>query len=199
MAILSGDVMRISARQKLEGVFDIVNVFHVIVDTLSTGGDANVLNDLAEYVGTTYAQLAGSIPSVVDADVIDFYNVSQDIPYGQHTWGGGYTGGSNSGDFTSVGSAILLLLPTAAKRVQGRFYLGPIAEGHISAGQVNSSSLPNVENFAANLLALDAYTNGGVFDYIVLSKAENTPHHPVSHRVVLELAYQRRRRRGRGS
>lgn len=199
MAILSGDVMRVSARMKLEGVFDIVNVFHVIVDTLGAGGDANVLNDLAEYVGTAYSQFEGTLPDVVTADTIDMYNVSQDIPYGQHTWGGGFTGGTNSGDFTSVGSAVLLLFPTAAKRVQGRFYLGPVAEGHITAGRVNAASLANAENFAASIVTLDAYTNGSVFDYIVLSKAENTPHHPTTHRVVMEIAYQRRRRRGRGS
>jgi len=197
--ILAGDVLRVSARQKVDGVHDVVNVFHVIADTVVASDLSDVLDDLRTWVGLAYNEIATSLPDVVSSDILDVYNVSQDLPYGQVGWGGGYTGGTNSGDYTALGVSALLLFPTSAKRIQGRFYLGPLAEGHVSSGKVNSALLPNIANFAAQILDTSPMAEGSVFDYIVLSRADNTPHHPTTFKVMSELAYQRRRKRGRGS
>lgn len=199
MPIVSGDILRVAARMKVDGVFDVVNVLHFRMEAVSPDGDTQTLLDVAEKLSNCYALLATVLPTALSADALDVFNVSDDAPLGAHAWGAGFTGGTNGGDFTPLGVSALCLMNTATKRVQGRIYVGPLIEAAWTDGKVNSGSLPALQNYMAELRDTNPLSEGSEIIYGVYSRDSNILRSVTSQRVQLEAAYQRRRKRGRGS
>lgn len=199
MAFADNDVIRVSCRMLLDGVDDVVNVYHIKVFDNGTGTLDDQLAEVRTWFGEAYAFLDGLFPNNLLPNVLDIYNVTQDVPYGQHTWIGGFTGGTATGSLMPPQDAQLVLWTTAVKRLQGKTYLGPYTVSSMGDGLWNSGTVTAVANYASHLMDNRAGENAEAFLFGVYSKTTGTFAVPTGRRISQQPATQRRRKRGRGS
>ena len=199
MAIEVGDILRGSFRQKWDGVDDVVNVYHFLIDVAGTSDDEDFLAGITQAVNLAYTEVESHLANNLQATVVDWFNVTQDTPLGQRSWGSGYSGGTGTGEALPTTAAALILLPTAKKRTQGRVYLGPFLEAAQSDSRWTGTVLTALADFATQLVLPTTVTNDGEARYVVYSRAQGDAHIPTSRRIVDIVASQRRRRLGRGS
>lgn len=200
MALASGDILRVAAKQLWNGIDDHVNVFHLeVVTPPSPNSDAAALQDISELVADAFSNLAGDFCNNLSADVIQVYNITQDRPIGVTSWDAAYTGGTGSADCMPPDDAVLVLLDTGVKRRQGRMNFSAIteanqADGHWLAGvRSNAAVVPGV------MLVPFASTNGGVFVLVVWSKTDGVAYPIFTIRAQELVADMPSRKAGRGS
>lgn len=199
MATVSGNIIRVSARQKFNAIDDIVNVFHFTVQANPDATDQAVLDEAAGKMSLAWAEIVGLITNNISPNVVDVYNVTQDYPLGSTAWGSLYTGGTASGEGLPTGVAALILWNTAVKRVQGKTYLGGFSEATQNDGQFTGGTVTDMATFANVMLDLTPVVGDCSLLLGVWSAAAGEMRPIVSRRIVEIAAYQRRRRPGRGS
>lgn len=199
MAIANNNIMRAAARQLIDGRDEVVNVFHFIVREVGTNSDQGVLDEIAQKLGNAWAELDPHLPNNLQPNVIDVYNISQDVPYGQIPWGSAYSGGGSSGDMNASGVSLLVLWLTNVKRVQGRTYLGPFVTAAFGDGQHNAGLVTPVSDWAVALRSETPLVDDTQLGLIVWSAGAGLARNISGRRISLNPAYQRRRRFGRGS
>ena len=200
MSVSVGDVLRVSARHFFNQTEDNVNVFHFAVNAAPTPNtDAAILADIAEHLGLAYTQLETYRNSALSATDITVYNISDDRPIGVTAWGSGYTGGTGSAESMPHADCCLVLIPTGVKRTQGRIYLSPFAESRQSAGQWDSTLGVAVQAFMDTLTDNTPLGNGTSLAYGVRKESDGLVYTPATYRMQPVVAYQRRRKPGRGS
>jgi hypothetical protein len=199
VATIGGDIIRVAARQLMNDVDEIVNVFHFAVIVAGAGGDAGVLAEVGEKISLAWEDIDTQLINVLEPNIIDVFNVTQDYPLGSTAWGGGYSGGTNGGSPLPNQDAILVLWNTATKRVQGKTYIGGLHEGTLDGGLFNGACVTAVTAWAAQLFDPTPVNDDVSLQLIVWSRQSFQAHSIVSQRVTSNPATQRSRRRGRGS
>lgn len=194
----TGDVVRLGCVQKIDGLFDLVNVLHL---QITAGGGltfAAAALDFQEYCSTLFALLTSLVVDNVTADHVSVKNVSQATVWGNIAWGA-YTGGTNVQDPLPSQVALLGYGRTHISRVQIRKYLGLFSDVEVLAG---------VFVFAARLAA------NNFMDYHIVGQTmgqglvlRGCAYRPLPVRITFATSattsevpvIQRRRRLGRGS
>lgn len=123
----NGDVVRLGAVQLLDGTHQIVNVFHMQINSGGPMAFAQASLDFQEYLDLLYTPLSGSITNTQTADRVGVANVTQGLVFGNMSWGT-YTGGAASNERTTPQAAMLVFGRTTISRVQIRKYLGVFTE-----------------------------------------------------------------------
>lgn len=200
MAVTVGDIIRVAARHKWNNIDDVVNVFHVNVGAIPGVGGNNTLflQDVRAWLISAYTEIQGEMSSEVEPGDITAYNITDDEPIGQISWGA-YTGGSGTGDGLPPGVAALVLWRTTVKRTVGKTYLPPFTEGQQANGSLTAGALAAVDQFGTTLR--DPFTGANMYQvaFAIYKRSAGTTHVPTGHTASPILAYQRRRRPGTGS
>lgn len=200
MSVVVGNILRVAARMENNGVDDIINVMHFGVAAVPTpNNDAALLADISEHLSAAYNQIQGFLSNSMQSVDITVYNVSQDIPHGVTAWTTDFNGGSGSGEGMPPADCLLILVPTSVKRTVGRIYVSPLQESAQSGGIWNSTVRAAAEAFYVELVNATPWTNGAAFQYGVYKRSDGLLYQPASMRTQAQVAYQRRRKPGRGS
>jgi hypothetical protein len=199
MATVSGNIIRVAARQIMNDVDEVTNVFHFTVQTAGAGGDAGILGEVSEKLAQAWVFIDQELHTSIEPLILDVFNVSQDYPLGSTQWGSDYNGGTNGGSPLPNQDALLVLWYTATKRVQGKTYIGGLHEGTLDAGLFNGGAVTAVATWA-NVMLDPTPANDDVELLLGVWSVAATEMRPiVSTRVSSNPATQRSRRRGRGS
>lgn len=200
MAVSTGDILRIAARQETDGVDDSINVMHFEVFTPPTGGsDASALEDLADHFGLAWQLIAGLYPNYVNPVDLQVYNITDDAPTGVIAWAGGYDGGTSGGESLPHQDAAMVLWSTGVKRRIGRTYLGPLAESAQANSRLVAGTITAIENWTAYIRESVDAPNGGDYRLVIWSRQAGARSVPTAVRVAPIVAHQQRRKPGRGS
>lgn len=195
-----GDKIRVAFVQKWESVDDNINVMHFGVATNPTPNtDAALLEDLGELLGLAWTNIEAGLSTSLTADHIEAYNVSDDVPIGLGSIGGGYTGGTGTGEALPPADCLLLLMNTSKKRTQGRIYLSGLTEAQQSGGKWSSGMRSAAATLVADLMSTPVLPNGSEFQFGVYSRADGLLWQITTVRAQELTAYQKRRKPGRGS
>lgn len=152
MAVAVGDVVRIGARLLLDNAFDIINIYHFIVNTNIAPTDSVFMDDVALAMDGLYALQNARMSDRVSYSTIDGINVSKNELLPQKAW-----------PVLTAGLAIEEMLPemnsgcvfhrTATPRVRASKFLPPTTEFSSTGGALEAVYKGLLANFA---LALEA-------------------------------------------
>lgn len=194
----NGDILRLGAGLIYDGLYDVVNVYHIIVTAaagLTWGGITGFLQD---YLDDLYDNIKTPLIDAMGTGSISVANVTQLTTLGSIAWNPGWAGTDNS-EATAAGVCCFTWGRTYKPRVQLRKYLGVFGEVDVTTG----SWTARVQNACKALMQEhieDADMGSGVhFQGVAYNRALLTYELGVSVDASAEPAYQRRRKRGRGS
>lgn len=194
----TGDVLRIGASFLLDGVFEIANVFHVRVTAGGSLDFSDASDDIQEYVDAIYDENKLWLSDHMGSYLLSLQNLTQDTTYGAFPFAAPIVGGA-SGQYLPLGTCCLTWGRTFKPRVQSRKYWGVFAEEGIVDGAWVASLLTACQA-AHSVHALSfAGTNGLTVLGVAYNRTAGTTTDMTSVTGAIEPAYQRRRRRGRGS
>lgn len=193
-----GDVVRLSNVYLYLNTDEQVNAFHVQLDGIPAATDADVLEDLAEFVENAYEALVGVMPTDVTHDRIEVKNVTTGAVFGSLPRIAALDGTENTSGPMPPQVTGLVVFPTLVSRVQGRIYLPSFAESANGDTGIETGARNAMDSFAEELLDPFTGVNGTEIAYVVL-RGNGTPVLPSSYRVITRFRTQRRRTIGRGS
>jgi len=194
------DILRIAVRHTFRDIDDMVNVYHVRLETVPTPNtNAALLADVSEYIREAYAEVQAHLQNDLDPVDITVFNVSNDAPVGVTSFGGTYAGGTGSGEVLPLATCALALLSTGVKRVQGRIYLSGMGEGELADSLWDLTFVAAYEAMVDRLLLQSPFTNLSAFAYGVYSRSSGLLRDVTATRIQRIPAFQRRRKPGRGS
>jgi len=198
MATVQDDVVEVVARMEFDGVEDVVNVYQFRLDSVSSVDEADVVDDMLDIMEALYTILKAMLPVIQVFRDIRVRNVTQGLLYGVHAWPT-LTVGTGTGGPLPPGVGGLVSFPTNVSRVTMRKYWGGTTQDYLDgSGLLIAAGVTILTNAAAELIALHVEANGDwVYGYTspkTLSFKE-----PVGALVTDIIAYQRRRKQGRGS
>lgn len=194
----NGDILRIGATWEFEGVFEITNVYHAKVT--AGGGVTYAVGalDIQEYLEDISTELIPLLSDEMHTDYLSLSNVTQDTTFGAIAWKNPLQGQAAD---TAVPPGVCLFAwgRTIKPRVQIRKYFGVhtevslIDQGWSSAARAdaNDAMAIHVLDWA---LGANLELKGVAYNRTLLTDTE-----AISVSTAQEPAYQRRRKRGRGS
>jgi len=157
MAIISGDVIRVTAKLS-RGVDDIQNVYHVELTGATPPTDAAFMTQIATTLDTAYAFISASMWTGISYDSVEAYNMTQDYWIGEVAWPVQTTGGDPAGTLPAQCSPLCLFL-TAVLGSLGRKFLPAFSLSRIdSDGSISATGLGVMLSFVNAILA--GYTSG---------------------------------------
>lgn len=193
-----GDILRIGAVWTFEAVFQIVNVYHA---QNFGGGDrtfAAAAIDVQEYMAQLYSRITALLSDDMDTDYITLANVTQDTTFGAIAWDAPIVGG-DAGDVTAPGCCLFGFARTLKPRVQIRKYLGVFTETSMVNGLWVAALRTACGLLMSDHIAAFAGANGMTLKGVAYNRELDTYTFAISETTSAEPAYQRRRKRGRGS
>lgn len=193
-----GDVLRLGAGLNLDGIHDVVNVWHVLANHATGTAWAAIVASIQSYMNNLYDDIKGELSVNIGTSLITVANVTQVTTLGAIAWSPTWAG-TAAGDNTAAGVCCFAWARTYTPRVQIRKYYGVFSEGDIVDGVWTSGLRGNVELSMAYHIAPQAVTGAWTFTGIAYNRALGTYVFGVSVDSSAEAAYQRRRKRGRGS
>jgi hypothetical protein len=203
MPVNQDDVLRIAARQKDIHGSDIVNVYHLRQTSATPVTNSIALAEIKTFFEGAYSQLNGLLntslaPLDIKVDKIQLIGGALQIieNIGTTSWGGAYNP-SGSGDSLPAGCAALVILRTAVGKVFGRKFINGVNEGNSDDGFLNAAIVSGLSAFAGALITPWAGTMG--FELGLLSTRTTVFQKFLGLLVADNIAYQRRRRPGKGS
>jgi len=191
------DRLRVTAVMSVAGAISVQNVYDVNCITEPGGDDVDVMEALAEWLDSAYTEIVGSLSNQLVFEEVRGFNITKDGPMPTVPWPT-LTTGTPSGDYPPTAVAALVLFRTALAKVIGRKYIGILPESAMTAGLLISSVILELSAFALAIVAGPTPSGpAGAFDYGI--RQSNGILRPVFTTVVRNvLAYQRRRKPGRG-
>lgn len=194
----SGDILRLGAGLSFQGIYDVVNVYHILAD-LDVGIDwAAATTYIQTYLDDLYDNIKVTLSDTIGTNVISVSNVTQLTTLGSIAWSPGWAG-SEAGECTAPGVCCFTWARTYKPRVQIRKYFGVFGEANVVDGVWTAA----VQNACIALMDehRDAQVVSGpkTFQGVAYNRALQTYERGVSSDASAEPAYQRRRKRGRGS
>lgn len=191
------DIVRVVAIMKLDGLFDVVNVFHFEQRGVGQANEDTWMVDAAAYLDSAYTEVITHISNRVSFSLITGQNLTQDTILPEKTW-----------PLLTIGSAVDDMLPeqlcpyvfwrTPRPRTRSSIYLPPFTEGAWGGSIIPPAALANMQDFANRFTSNFVMTLGtirkGAFNPGLLRFSEcSTGIRQTTYRT------QRRRRIGVGS
>jgi len=197
MTVADGDIVRITANMDhtLEG--DVQNVYHSIL----LGGNATDLQYMqvaAVRLEACYAYLQPYMPDTLLFEDVRGFNITQDKPLPTVDWPTLAAGTVDVADPLPSVMSVLCFQRTGMSRVIGKKYYGPFTEADQSDAVWTSGLLAAVA-LGFNLLTVGATAGTGTLSFGVFSPTLSLFQFFQEFVIPNVPAYQRRRRRGRGS
>lgn len=198
MPVATSDIVRITAVLTDDNEGTVQNVYWA--KQVSGGADDETFMNAARYqLEIMYGYIDQIMPDSVSFTEIRGYNLTQDYPLTTITWQALTEGGVDVDDPLPAPLCCLVMGRTPFSKAVGRKYIGPFCEQDQDNGVWSAGVLANLANFAVAWAANYATGGTGSAQFGVYSKAEAV-WRPIVSRVVKEIvAYQRRRRAGRGA
>lgn len=194
----NGDVLRIGATWSFEGAYEVTNVWHAKVQA-GGGIDYPAASlDIQDYMEAIYLALDTKLSNQMTTDYITLSNATKGTTFGAIAWQSVITGDITT-ETTAPGVCLFTWARTLQPRVQIRKYLGIFCEVDMQAGLWSASIRASALN--AMNIHITPYTGGPALTLlgVAYNRTLGTNVEPVSATTSAEPAYQRRRRRGRGS
>jgi len=193
-----GDVLRVGAGLSFQGVYDVVNVFHILTDMPSGRSWTQVTGFIQDWLEEVYDNLKATLNDTMGTNAVSVANVTQDTTLGAIAWSPTWAG-AETGECTAPGVCCFSWGRTYKPRVQLRKYWGVFGDTNVVNG-IWTSAVQSAcdaamgDVIAEQLMATDIYFTG-----VAYNRALATYEKGVSVASAAEPAYQRRRKRGRGS
>ncbi len=197
MAVGVGDFVRITAKMKLMGVDDVMNVYTYRVDRNDTADDTDFMDDAAKLLDIAYTLLLEDINDRLTFVSVDGQNISKSELLPEVPWPI-LVDGDNAGSLLPTQCAAEVFWPTTTPKVRTTTFLGGYSvTANDAVGQVATAARARVLAFAQTLTewnTVDVDAVKGSFNPIkVLFTQAGEPVVPARWRT------QRRRRIGVGS
>jgi hypothetical protein len=192
-----GDVIRVVAQLLSDAEITIQNVFYLKIGSAGPIDDADLIDDMGEYLEDVYDGLVGYLHTTTTFDLYKMTNVTDDSDKGAHSWPV-LTAGSNGSERYAPGVCGLIRARTGTPGREGRKFFGPLTEGILSNGLIASTPLAALAAAGVSAYAQFTSSNGYVYQPIVYDRVLDVGRTPTETVATANPAYQRRRRRGRG-
>lgn len=192
------DVVTLAVRAEYQGIEDIVNVYDLQKTDATPADDASVLSDLEDWINLVYNLVA--VFQTVRTLYREFkaYNKTQGTVIGTASITSP-AAGTSGGQDQPGGVAALISFPTAYGRITGRKYIGGLVDTILTTeGTILSGSVAGLVSIGNTIRAPYSGTTSQ-WQYGIVRSIDNTFHVPTGTLVTNVCAYQRRRKRGRGS
>lgn len=194
----NGDIIRLGAGLSFQGVYDIVNVWHILAETGTGASWAVATTAIQGYLDTLYDEIKAVLSDTVGTNVISVVNVSQVTTLGSIAWSPTWAG-TEGGECTPPGVNCFTWARTYKPRVQIRKYLGVFGEANLAAGVWSAAIQTACKAMMTYHVAPHLISGGLTFTGIAYNRTLATHELGVSVDASGEPSYQRRRKRGRGS
>lgn len=201
MAVSLNDIIRVAVRMSGPDGQDIINVWHLLVSTLSGGDNDDVLADIATIVQTIYDHVKPAITGNQSDRDISAQNLNNSELLGTTSWDASWQG-TATGDELPATVSPFSLFRTGLSRRLGKKYWGVTTEAVQTDGAITLSA---AQTGLANAIAavIGGFTGGTTSNvYVVGTYNENlTPAFVPFNEAVYRgnLRQQRRRYPGVGS
>lgn len=197
MTVTVGDFVRLTAKMKLFGTDDVMNVFTYRIDTNTTADDAALMAEAALFLDISYTILLGDLVDDLTFVSIDGQNISKSELLPEVAWPT-LIDGDNLGDLLPTQVAAEVFWPTITPKVRTSSFIGGYAtSANTSTGAIAAAAVTRLGTFGAALKDWNTVNVDGVkgsFNPVkVLFTASGDPVVPARWRT------QRRRRLGVGS
>ncbi len=197
MAVVVGDVVRITARMLLDGSNDIVNVYHFVVDANITADDTAFMVDVAQELDDLYILINDRVSDRVSYSSVQGFNVTQNVLLPDTEWDT-LVAGSDATEMMPEMVTGCVFHRTVAPRVRATKFLPPVGEQSNDGGALQALYKTLVESFGAALIT-GLITGNIDLQYIAFNTVASTFNRVVSSQVPARFRTQRRRRLGVGS
>lgn len=196
--INDGDVIRIAGVMKLDLVHEITNVWHLLVLAGGPMTFAAADADFQEYMDLMFLDIDTTITNNQTVDRLEIQNVTTDQVFGSIDWGA-FAAGGNAQQHTALGVTAFCWGRTRTPRVQIRKYMGVFTEDDLVDGTWNAAILTDLQTMMDDHITPNIMAGGLELQGVAWNRTAKTYTLATSAAVAPEPAYQRRRKRGRGS
>lgn len=193
-----GDILRVGAGLIYDGLYDVVNVFNILVETTSGLSWAAITGYVQDWLDGVYDNIKTPLNDGMGTGSISVANATQVTTLGSIAWSPSWAG-IESGEPTAAGVCCFGWARTYKPRVQIRKYLGVFGEVNVAAGSWTSTVQTACRNLMTDLITRTLMVPGVNFTGVAYNRLLGTYELASSVDVSAEPAYQRRRKRGRGS
>lgn len=194
----SGDVLRLGAGLIYDGLHDIVNVYHILVTAAAGLTWATMTPLIQTYINDLYDHLKVTLHEDIGTGSISVSNPTQLTTLGAIAWSPTWAG-QTAGDPTASGVCCFAWGRTYKPRVQLRKYFGVFSEASVAGGFWVAAVQDACEGLMDEHVAEADMGGGTFFQGVAYNRTLQTFEKGVSTDKAAEPAYQRRRKRGRGS
>lgn len=194
----SGDILRLGCGLSLNGVYDVVGVWNVEITLTDPASWAAIIPRIQTWANNVYDDLKNTLSEDIGTNVISVANETQSTTLGAIEWNPTWAGVAVA-EKTAPGVCAFGWARTYRPRVQIRKYFGVFTEADMADGSWNASVQEDVLAAMDYARAAQVIAVGFTFQAVAYNKVTGLFEYGVSSDVSAEPAYQRRRRRGRGS
>lgn len=197
MTVGVGDIVRITAKLLLNGVSDIVNVYHFSVAVNTTLNDTAFMTEVALALDTLYAGINPVVATTVTYVSLEGQNLTKDELLPSRPWPTLVVGASATEQLPEQCS-VCVFHRTLKPRVRASKFLPPFGEGTNVAGVILAATQALVQVFGDALTVGLTGTNIGL-TYVAFNRLLSTATVVTQALVPTRFRTQRRRRLGVGS
>lgn len=193
-----GDIVRVTAKMHESYSGDIQNVFYFRNDGALGMYDSLCFDDLSPKLEDVYSDILSVLSNNLSFVSIDFYDVTAARPMADVPWPT-LTQASDSGDRLPQACSAMVLYRTGVRRTMGRKFFGPLTAGQTVDGKLISTAVTAFITAGSHLLTsfLGAGSGNSWLPGIPAAGAHFWSFEDCTVKDI--VAYQRRRREGRGS
>lgn len=193
-----GDVLRVAGVMSIDNTWEVTNVWHMLVEAAPNGDFGDNVDDIQEYFDLLVATTDTFYTNNQFAERLEVQNVTTDAVFGSIDWGTFAQGGSAQ-QHTAMGVCVFAWARTRTPRVQIRKYFGVFTEDDMIDGVWQAGVLGACNASMAVHVASQTMTDGLELQGVAWNRTAKTHTLPTNHTSSNEPAYQRRRKRGKGS
>lgn len=193
-----GDIVRIGAGLIYDGLYDVVNVWHVRVDTIGGATWAELTNDIQAWLNNLMTDLKDELVDGIGTGSVSVSNATQLTTLGSIPWSPTWAGAQVS-DPTASGVSCFSWARTYKPRVQIRKYFGVFSEAGITGGFWIGAVQDACDAAMVYAIATQGLGGDRSFQAVAYNRTLRTSTIARSVAVAAEPGYQRRRKRGAGS
>lgn len=194
----TGDIIRVGALLDFEGVYDVVNVWHGLVTAGGGVSWASMVSRLQAWMNNTYAPLKSVLSDAMGTGALQVSNQTQGTTLGSIPWLPTWAGADTS-EVGVPGVALFAWGRTLQPRVQIRKYFGVFGEGQLLDGFFITAARTGAQGAMDYHIADQTVGGGTSMQGVAYNRTLRTFTLAISADTQAEPAYQRRRKRGRGS
>jgi hypothetical protein len=197
MAVQIGDIVRLTAKMKLFGTDDVMNIFHYEISLNDTLDDLTLMEEAALLLDIAYTHLINDLTEELTFVTIDGQNITQNTLLPEVPWPV-LVNGDNAASLLPTQCAAEVFWPTTTPKVRTTCFVGGYAiTANDALGAIAVGSLGRLADFGAQLTEWTTANVEGLKGSFNVAKDVFTPAgSPV---VPTRWRTQRRRRLGVGS